>query len=166
MLFFYFIFCKAQQSVAAQQNYIIFLLWLIIKIIWPLCSSYLYFCETGSHDHFMLLSPCDPGVLIFFKYEWEYRPSEILLIITNNCGQCVWKKKYDVILLKCSILWFVLFICIYLKKEKDQKDKQYRFMLHSRAIGMIINTSFLVGDWTWTLEALYDDFWLGNMYLQ
>ncbi len=114
----------------------------------------------------MFLSPCDPGVLIFFKYELEYRPSEILLRITNNCGQCVWKKKYDVILLKCSI-FVICFIYLYLlKKEKDQKNKQYRFMLHSRAIGMIINASFLVGDWTWTLEALYGDFWLGNMYLQ
>ncbi len=47
----HFIFCKAQQSVAVQQNHFLCCcsLWLMIKGIWPLCSSYSYSCETGIH---------------------------------------------------------------------------------------------------------------------
>ncbi len=43
--------CEAQLSFAAHQKYIIwfFSLWWMIKGIWTLFPSYLYFCETGSH---------------------------------------------------------------------------------------------------------------------
>ncbi len=41
-------------------------------------------------------------------------------------------------------------------------------MLHSHAIGIIVNTNFLVGNWTWTaLERPYmANFRLGNSYLR
>lgn len=50
-IFSHFLFCEAEQLLAAYQNCtpcFYSLLWMNVGI-WPLCSSYLYSCETDNH---------------------------------------------------------------------------------------------------------------------
>ncbi len=85
--------CEVQLSFAAHPKYI-FSLWWMIKEIWALFHSYLYFGETGSHGWIMFVITLECSKLWIWMgiYLWD-----ILLIRisrgANNCVQPVFEKS-------------------------------------------------------------------------
>ncbi len=97
MLFSYshFLFCEAQQSCSAHQNYILWFysLWWMIKGIWHLCSSFIILLNRKSWlDNFMLL--VTQGAVVAWRLEsWACHLKVAGLILAPagiEGGDCEW----------------------------------------------------------------------------